>query len=371
MEKSLVIIISMLCRVCLCYGADTLTLQKDEFDVVKDDYIQLFIQIKSPNIINTIVTVPNLTICFEVEKKQYVAIGTYWYDSATPSGCNCTFLKKTQDNTAVMNKDTLRLVKTPPDKKKLREWERVYRKRKPASHFQYEKRHQDHCFDFYSDGTFVEYQWYRNRSDVPCEKGWMVSWGKYEIKSRYYILNSDQNMIYSTQDTIVLTDVQSKHASQDSLFITLNSPYNQLLSVEDTCSSCKYRHQRIFSYDFIIKCGEDKVNKEYEKAFNSKFVADTTGVIRVFKPQEVLLKSVLVKVYWKVDHNDTIIIQTCPSRILKLELKNYYDNELNFNVPSLDYAFLTRTYYTNYLLKRKGSNVIWNNKVFKKPPKYP
>ena len=270
-----------------------------------------------------------------------------------------------------MNNDILQLVKTPPDKKKLRAWKRVNMKYKPAKYFQYDNRYQDHNFYFGAEGSFVEYQWCRNSSDVPCKKGWIISWGSYEVKPHHYILNSNQNIACLTQDTIVLTDVQSRHVPQDSPFITLHSPYLQLLSIEDTCTSCRYRHQRIFSYDFIIECGDDKISKEYEKAFNSKVVADTTGVIKVAKPNNVLLKSILIKVYWKVDHNDTIIIQTCPSRILKYVLKDYYDNDLNFNVQSLDYAFLTRTYYTNYLLKRKGSNVIWNNKVFKKPPKYP
>ena len=371
MEKLVVFIISVFCSIHLCLASDTLYLQSEEFSVVKDDYMELNIQIVSPNAIETIKTTPDLTICFKVGKKNYVAKGTYWYDSATPSGCNCIFLKTTQSNLVVMNNDTLQLVKTPPDKKKLRAWKRVYMKYKPVGYYQYDKRYQGHDFYFNSDGTFVEYQWYFDPPNVPCEKGWIISWGSYEVKPHHYILNSNQNMVRLTQDTIVLTDVQSSHKSQDSLFITVNSPYFQLLSIEDTCISCKYRHQRIFSYDFIIECGDDKTNKDYEKAFNSKYVADTIGSIRVYKPQNVQLKSVLVKVYWKIDHKDTIIIQTYPSRILKYELKNYFDNDLNFNVHSLDYAFLTRTYYTNYLLKRKGSNVIWNNKVFKRPPKFP
>ena len=367
MDKLAVILISLLCQTALCQVSDTLRLRNIEFTVIKDDYIQLIIQIDNPDIVDVATKTPNLVICFNVDDKHYVAKGTYWFDSAIPSGCNCTFLKTTQGNTAVMNDNTLHLVKTPPDKKKKRAWKRVYQKYKPALYFQYEKRYQDHDFIFCSDGTFVEYQWYRNRWDVSCEKGWIISWGSYEKKPRCYILNSDQAMFYSTQDTITLSDVQSSHVPQDSLFITLNSSYSQLLSNEDTCSYCKYKHQRIFSYDFIIECGDDQANKEYEKEFNSKFVADTTGKIRTYKPQNIQLKSVLVKVYWKIDHKDTIIIQTCPSRILMYELKEYMDNDLCFNIHFLDYAFLTRKNYMNYKLKRKGlKSLIWQNMILKK-----
>ena len=370
MEKLVVFIISVSCSIHLCLASDTLYLQSEDFTVVKDDYIELYIQIKSPNAIEIISTTPDLTICFMVGKKNYVARGTYWFDSSTPSGCNCTFLKTQQGTLAVMNNDTLQFVKTPPDKKKWRAWKRVYMKYEPAQYFQYDKRYQDHNFYFGADGTFIEYQWYRNRPDVPCEKGWTISWGSYELKPHYYILNSDQNLVRLAQDTIVLTDVQSSHNPQDSLFITLFSPYHQLFSIEDTCTSCKYRHQRIFSYDFIIKCGDDKINKEYEKAFNSKFVADTTGMIRFYKPQNVQLKSVVVKVNWKTDHNDTIIIQTYTSRILKYELENQMDNVLSFYVPFLDYAFLTRIKYTNHKLRRKSSKfMFWQDKLFKRPLK--
>ncbi|MBQ2174728.1 MAG: hypothetical protein II453_06660, partial [Alphaproteobacteria bacterium] len=128
--------------------------------------------------------------------------------------------------------------------------------------------------------------------------------------------------------------------------------------------------KRIFSYDFSIECGDDNINKEYENAFNSRSVADTTGVIRVYKPQNVQLKSVMVKVHWKTDHNDTIIIQSCPSRILMYKLENHTDNVLSFYVPSLDYAFLTRIKYTDYKLRRKGSKFIfWQDKIFKRPLK--
>ena len=370
MDKLAVIIISVFCSIQFCLASDTLYLQGEDFSVVKDDYIELYIQIKSQSAIEKIDTTPNLTICFKVGKKNYVAKGTYWYDSATPSGSNCIFLKTRQGNLAVMSNDTLRLVKTPPDKKKLRAWKQVYMKYEPANYFQYNKRYQDHNFYFGSDGTFAEYQWYYDPPNVPCKKGWIISWGSYEVKSRHYILNSNQNTIRQTQDTIALTDVQSSHNPQDSLLITLNSPYHQLLAVEDTCSSCKYRHQRIFLYDFSIECGDDKINKEYEKAFNSKFVADTTGVIRVYKPQSVQLKSVIVKVYWKTDHNDTIIIQSCPNRFLKYKLENQMDNVLSFYVPSLDYAFLTRIKYTDYKLRRKGSKfVFWQDKLFKRVSK--
>lgn len=367
MEKLAVIIISLLCQTALCQVSDTLRLRNIEFTVVKDDYIQLFIQIDNPAIVDVVTKTPNLVVCFNVEDKHYVAKGTYWFDSATPLGCNCTFLKTIQDNTAVMNDNTLQLVKTPPDKKKRRAWKRVYQKYKPAHYFQYEKRYQDHDFIFCSDGTFVEYQWYRNRWDVPCEKGWIISWGNYEKKPDRYILNSDQALFYLTQDTMTLSDVQSSHVPQDSLFIMLNSSFSRLLSIEDTCSYCKHKHQRIFSYDFIIECGDDQANKEYEKTFNSKFVADTTGVIRAYKPQNIQLKSVFVKVYWKTDHQDTIIIQTSPCRVLKYDSKDYMNNDLCLNVPTLDYAFLTRKNYMNYELKRKGSkSLIWQNMVLKK-----
>ncbi len=371
MDKLAVILISLLCHMSVCHASDTLLLRNFEFSVVKDDYLQLFIQINNPDIVGVITKTPNLVICFNVDDKHYIAKGIYWFDSATPSGCNCTFLKTTQSNTAIMNNNTLQLVKTPPDKDKWKAWKRVYQKYKPAFYFQYEDRYQNHFFDFCSDGTFVEYQWCRNRRDVPCEKGWIISRGNYEKKPHCYILNSDWTMLYSTQDTIVLTDVQSVHVPQDSLFITLDSPINQLLSIEDTCSACNYRHQRIFSYDFVIECGDDNANKEYEKAFNSKFVADTTSVIKVYKPQNILLKRVLVKIYWKVDHKDTTIIQTCQSRILTYELNDYKDNYLILNVHSMDYAFLTRVYYKDFFLQRKGAKVIWNNKTFKKTPKFP
>ena len=372
MEKLAVFIISVFCSIHLCLASDTLYLRSNEFSVVRDDYIELYIRIISPNAIEIINTTPDLTICFKVDKKNYVAKGTYWHDSSTPSGCNCTFLKTQQFNLAVMNNDTLQLVKTPPDKKKQRAWKQKYMKYKPAIYFQYDKRYQDHNFYFGADGSFVEYQWHPNSQDVTCEKGWIISWGSYEVKQRHYNLNSNQSLARLTQDTIVLTDVQSRHVPQDSLFITLHSPYLQLLSYEDTCKSCKYRHRRIFSYDFIIVCGDDKINKEYEKAFNSEFVADTTGVIRVAKPNNVHLKSILIKVRWKVDHLDTVIIQARPSRVLMYELDDRTDNDLILYAPTLDYTFLTRIYYHDYKLRRKGRKcVVWQDKMFKQPIKFP
>ena len=119
-------------------------------------------------------------------------------------------------------------------------------------------------------------------------------------------------------------------------------------------------------------CGDDKINKEYEKAFNSEFVADTTGVIRVAKPNNVHLKSILIKVRWKVDHLDTVIIQARPSRVLMYELDDRTDNDLILYAPTLDYTFLTRIYYHDYKLRRKGRKcVVWQDKMFKQPIKFP
>lgn len=370
MEKLAVIIISLFLSIHLCLASDTLYLQSEDFSVVKDNYIELYIQIKSLNALEIINTTSNLTLCFKVGEKNYVAKGTYWYDSSTPSGCNCIFLKTQQGDFAVLNNTTLQLVKTPPDKKGLKKWNRMYMKYKPAHYFQYNERYQDHNFHFGTDGTFVEYQWYYEYPNIPCKKGWIISWGSYEAKPYCYILNSNQNMARLTQDTIVLTDVQSSRVAQDSLYITLHSPYHYLLSIEDTCSSCTYRHQRIFSYDFIIKCEDGKNNKDFEKAFNSKFVADTTGVVQVYKPQDVQLKEILVKVYWNANHKDSVIIQMCSSRILKYELRDYNDNDFNLYIHPLDYAFLTRKYYDNYKLQRKGrKRIFWQGKIFKKPIK--
>ena len=69
MDKLAVIIISVFCSVHFCQASDTLYLQGGDFSVVKDDYIELYIQIKSPNAIEIISTTPDLTISFKVGKK--------------------------------------------------------------------------------------------------------------------------------------------------------------------------------------------------------------------------------------------------------------------------------------------------------------
>lgn len=69
MDKLAVIIISVFCSIQFCLASDTLYLQGEDFSVVKDDYIELYIQIKSPSAIEKIDTTPNLTICFKVGKK--------------------------------------------------------------------------------------------------------------------------------------------------------------------------------------------------------------------------------------------------------------------------------------------------------------
>ena len=369
MDKLAVIIINLLLSTHLCVASeDTLYLQKDDFSVVKDDYLQLFIQIKDSSVIDQINTTPDLTICFKVENRNYTAAGTYWFESSTPAGCNCIFLKSTQSNFAVMHHDTLTLVKTPPDKKLKKLWKQVYQKYKQALYFQYEKRYQDHNFIFLPDGTFVEYQWYRKYKDVPCEKGWIISRGKYEKKRRYYILNSYPTDDWSVKDTANLNDVKTSHIPQDSLHIIIKSPYTQLLLAEDTCGDCNYKHQHIYSFDYIIECGNDELNKEYESAFNSKYVSDTTGEIKVHKPQNIQIKSILVKISWNIHHKDTVIMQTTgPDRCFKYDFENVMDNIVYININSLDYAFLSRSTYVNHKLRRKGRKIlVVQNQVFKR-----
>lgn len=362
------IIINVFLSINLCAASDTLHLHDDDFIVIKDDYIQLFLQIKVPNILDQIKNTPNITICFEIENKKYIAQGTYWYESATPSGCNCTFLKSICCDLAILCNDTLSLIKTPPDRKKWAAWKQVHQKYKPAVYFQYEKRYQDHIFYFYPDGTFVEYQRYRNYQDVPCEKGWIISWGNYEKRPQYYILNSDTAIDLLVQDTAYLEDVKSYHIPQDSLFINIISPYTQLLSIEDTCKVCDYKHQHIFSFDFNIECANDKLNKEYETEFNSNNMADTTGMVRVFKPQDIQIESVFVKIYWNPNNKDTTIIQTIPYRYFKYKLKKSTDNFITIHINSLNYSFLTRTVYINHKLRRKGrKSLVLHEQIFKKP----
>lgn len=69
MDKLAVIIIGFFCSIHFCLASDTLYLQGGDFSVVKDDYIKLYIQIKSPNAIEIISTTPDLTISFKVGKK--------------------------------------------------------------------------------------------------------------------------------------------------------------------------------------------------------------------------------------------------------------------------------------------------------------
>ena len=73
MEKLAVFIISVFCSIHLCLASDTLYLRSNEFSVVRDDYIELYIRIISPNAIEIINTTPDLTICFKVDKKNDVA----------------------------------------------------------------------------------------------------------------------------------------------------------------------------------------------------------------------------------------------------------------------------------------------------------
>lgn len=52
---------------------------------------------------------------------------------------------------------------------------------------------------------------------------------------------------------------------------------------------------------------------------------------------------------------------------MKYELKEFTDNDLCLNIPSLDYAFLSRKNYMNYKLKRNGpKSLIWQNTILKK-----
>lgn len=216
--------------------------------------------------------------------------------------------------------------------------------------------HPIHSFCFGTTGKFRE-------STVRGFWG-TVSWGRYWETKRKFIISSDPSIMFSDSLTIH-SEVSSSYQPVDSLIIHVKSPYESLLyafsapNVGLALDADPIDHvYRIYCYDFQIVCAEDSISRAFERDFNQSHQQVCGARVSSYKPQEVFIKEIRIKIYWNPDSGDTILKRRYPFANTRIKVDVSRDNVYTINIPQFDYLFLTYKRYDKAIIRKKGKNKI-------------
>lgn len=213
-----------------------------------------------------------------------------------------------------------------------------------------------HFFYFGTNGKFCE----------RTSRGFWgkVSWGSYREKKRKFIISSDPKIMFSDSLTIN-SEINSSYQSVDSLFINVKSPYEGLLyafSATDVGLAVDAdpidNVYRIYCYDFQIVCADDSISRAFERDFNQSHQQVCEARVSSYKPQEVSIKEIRLKIYWNPDSGDTILKRRYPYANTRVTIDAPLDNVYTINIPQFDYLFLTYKRYDKVTIRKKGKNKI-------------
>lgn len=199
-----------------------------------------------------------------------------------------------------------------------------------------------HQLFFYKDGQFAEFITTYNADTLSsCTLGTNISHGQYNKSRHGYDLTSSE-VIRGKNDHLKYELLQCKPLSDDSLFIFLSSPFEDLLLFEQH-DLCAYKHPRIYHYCIQVKCDDSEDGRIFEKEFNKCHQMIDTNLILCAKPKGIQLKSLFVKIFWDKDYDQTYRTQdTVYVYIRELE-KN--TNSLHIRLASFDYFYLSYEKY--------------------------
>lgn len=220
----------------------------------------------------------------------------------------------------------------------------------------YDVYHPPHSFNFYSDGQFVEYTNKRSYFGI-------VSYGTYREKKRKFILTSDPCIMFSDSLSIN-SEISCSRRPVDSLIINITSPYESLLysitapNVAITTEVPMKRIRRVYCYDFQIVCSEDSINRAFEREFNQSHRQVCAAEVAAFKPPEVSVKEIRIKIYWNPDSGDSILKRRYPFVNTYVNVNDPSSNVYTINIPQLDYFFLSYERYKNKCIRKSGKNAI-------------
>ena len=213
-----------------------------------------------------------------------------------------------------------------------------------------------HSFYFGKTGVF-------NESTVRGFWG-RVSWGRYWETKRKFIISSDSSIMFSDSLTIN-SEISSLYQPVDSLIINVKSPYESLLyafsapnvglalDVDPTDNV-----YRIYCYDFQIVCADDSISRAFERDFNQSHQQVCEARVSSYKPQEVSIKEIRLKIYWNPDSGDTILKRRYPYANTRVTIDAPLDNVYTINIPQFDYLFLTYKRYDKVTIRKKRKNKI-------------
>ena len=213
-----------------------------------------------------------------------------------------------------------------------------------------------HCFSFGSNGNF---------SETTVHGFWgIVSWGRYWETKRKFIISSDPKIMFSDSLTIH-SEISSSYQPVDSLIINVKSPYESLLYAFNTpnvglaLDADPIDHvYRIYCYDFQIVCADDSISRAFERDFNQSHQQVCEARVSSYKPQEVSIKEIRMKIYWNPDSGDTILKRRYPYANTRVKVDMPHDNVYTINLPQFGYKFLTYKRYDRFVIRKKGKNKI-------------
>lgn len=216
--------------------------------------------------------------------------------------------------------------------------------------------HPFHAFYFGSTGRFTETTGYRSFFGV-------ISKGTYHETKRKFIISSDPKIMFSDSLTIN-SEMCSSYQPVDSLIINVRSPYEDLLyavSAPNVGVPLGYpidKIYRIYCYDFQIVCADDSISRAFERDFNQSHQQVCGARVSSYKPQEVSIKEIRMKIYWNPDSSDTILKRRYPFANTCVKVDVPLDNVYTINIPQFDYKFLTYKRYDKVTIRKKGKNKI-------------
>ncbi len=212
-----------------------------------------------------------------------------------------------------------------------------------------------HSFYFGADGKFSEH----------TVRGFfgIKSWGTYREKKKKFIITSDSSIMISDSLSIN-SEISCSYQPVDSLIINITSPYEDLLYAVSAPNvglglDVPIEHiHRIYCYNIQIVCSEDSINQIFERNFNQSHQQVCDASVTVFKPQDVSVKEIRIKIYWNPDSDEMLSVRRYPYVNTYTKVNETHSNVYAINIPQFDYLFLTYKRYKNKRIRKSGKNAI-------------